>query len=61
MVAAEIADCLGVSRQRVAVQVERSDFPMPIARLSVGRMWRTSDVRQWAASRSHRVHEDERE
>jgi len=60
MAAAEIADYLGVSRQRVAVLVERADFPPPIAHLSVGRIWRTSDVRQWAASRPGRVHEDER-
>ncbi|GAA4929644.1 helix-turn-helix transcriptional regulator [Actinoplanes utahensis] len=61
MAAGEIADYLGVSRQRVAVLVERPDFPAPIAHLSVGRIWRTSDVRQWAANRSHRVHEDEKE
>ncbi|BFU46604.1 helix-turn-helix transcriptional regulator [Krasilnikovia sp. MM14-A1004] len=61
MAAAEIADYLGVSRQRVAVLVERKDFPTPIARLSVGRVWRTSDVREWAASRAHRIHEDEQE
>ena len=61
MAAAEIADYLGVSRQRVAVLVERPDFPDPIAHLSVGRIWRTSDVRQWSAKRPNRVHEDERE
>ncbi|BCY08863.1 AlpA family transcriptional regulator [Actinoplanes sp. L3-i22] len=61
MAAAEIADYLGVSRQRVAVLVERPDFPAPMAHLSVGRIWRTSDVRQWAANRPNRVHEDEKE
>lgn len=61
MAAAEIADYLGVSRQRVAVLVERPNFPAPIAHLSVGRIWRTSEVRQWAASRPNRVHEDEKE
>ncbi len=59
MAAAEIADYLGVSRQRVAVLVERADFPSPIARLSVGRIWRTSDVRTWAANRPNRTQEDE--
>ncbi|GAA4961574.1 helix-turn-helix transcriptional regulator [Actinoplanes utahensis] len=61
MAAAEIADYLGVTRQRVAVLVERPDFPAPVAHLSVGRIWRTSDVRQWAANRPNRVHEDEKE
>ena len=59
MAAAEIADYLGVSRQRVAVLVERPDFPEPLAHLSVGRVWRTEDVRAWAASRRDRVQEDE--
>jgi prophage regulatory protein len=61
MAAAEIADYLGVSRQRVAVLVERADFPAPLAHLSVGRIWRTADVRQWAAKRPNRVQEDEQE
>jgi prophage regulatory protein len=61
MAAAEIADYLGVSRQRVAVLVERANFPAPIAHLSVGRIWRTSDIRQWAANRQNRVHEDEQQ
>lgn len=61
MAAAEIADYLGVSRQRVAVLVERPGFPAPIAHLSVGRIWRTSDVREWAGNRPHRVQEDEKE
>ena len=61
MAAAEIADYLGISRQRVAVLVERPDFPSPMAHLSVGRIWRTADVRQWAAKRPHRIQEDERE
>ena len=60
MAAAEIADYLGVTRQRVAVLVERADFPDPIAHLAVGRIWRTTDVRQWAANRPNRTQEDER-
>jgi prophage regulatory protein len=59
--AAEIADYLGVSRQRVAVLVERADFPAPVAHLSVGRVWRTTDVRQRATKRHNRVQEDEQE
>lgn len=59
MAAAEIADYLGISRQRVAILVERPDFPPPLAHLSVGRIWRTADVRRWAAERPNRIHEDE--
>lgn len=59
MAAAEIADYLGVSRQRVAVLVDRADFPVPIAHLAVGRIWRTVDIRQWAAQRVNRIQEDE--
>jgi prophage regulatory protein len=61
MAAAEIADYLGISRQRVAVLVERADFPVPMAHLSVGRIWRTADIREWAAKRPNRLQEDERE
>jgi len=50
--AAEIADYLGVSRQRVARLTRRPDFPKPIAHLSVGRIWRASDIRDWAARRA---------
>jgi predicted DNA-binding transcriptional regulator AlpA len=45
---AEIAELLGVSRQRVYRLIERSDFPQPIAELSVGRVWRTTDIQKWA-------------
>ncbi|MEV6341870.1 hypothetical protein [Actinoplanes sp. NPDC051851] len=61
MAAAEIADYLGVSRQRVAVLVERPNFPAPIAHLAVGRIWRTSDIREWAAKRPNRLQEDEKQ
>jgi predicted DNA-binding transcriptional regulator AlpA len=61
MAAAEIANYLGVTRQRVAVLVDRDDFPEPIAQLSVGRIWRASDVREWAARRSKRIQEDEQQ
>ncbi|GAA1619522.1 helix-turn-helix transcriptional regulator [Actinoplanes couchii] len=61
MAAAEIAEYLGVTRQRVAVLVERADFPAPIAHLSVGRIWRITDVREWAARRPNRVPEDQQQ
>ena len=36
---AEIADILGVSRQRVHELSQRRDFPVPIARLAAGPVW----------------------
>lgn len=45
---AEIAALLGVSRQRVLKLAERDDFPRPLAVLSMGKVWRGSQVRQWA-------------
>ena len=45
----EIAAMLGVSRQRVD-QISRSDaaFPDPVAELHAGRIWRRSDIVNWA-------------
>ena len=46
---AEIADMLGVSKQRVD-QLLRSDskFPVPEVHLSAGRVWKRSDIEEWA-------------
>lgn len=45
----EIAEMLGVSRQRVNQLVEAyGDFPEPEARLAIGRVWRRSSIEQWA-------------
>jgi hypothetical protein len=42
----EVAELLGVSRQRVAQLREREDFPAPIAELAAGPVWtRTSLTR----------------
>jgi hypothetical protein len=49
MALAEVADLLGVSRQRAAVLVDRPTFPAPLATLSVGRVWDGEAVRRWAA------------
>lgn len=46
----EVARLLGVSRQRVYQLIEAGGFPEPVAVLSVGRIWRRSDVVAWAAS-----------
>jgi predicted DNA-binding transcriptional regulator AlpA len=45
----EIAEMLGVSRQRVD-QIVRSDgrFPKPVAELHAGRIWLRTDVAAWA-------------
>lgn len=48
---AEIAALLGVSRQRVLVLAKHRDFPAPLAVLSMGKVWRASDVRTWARGR----------
>jgi predicted DNA-binding transcriptional regulator AlpA len=49
---AEIADRLGVSRQRVH-QIETSDptFPAPVAELSAGKVWESTDVERWIAEK----------
>ena len=45
---AEIADLLGVSRQRVhAIVRAYDDFPAPVAELSAGKIWLRFDVIDW--------------
>ncbi len=49
--AAEIAELLGVSRQRVSqLTADESPygFPEPWLRLRMGKVWLASDVREWA-------------
>jgi prophage regulatory protein len=41
----------GITRQRVYQLTSRSDFPAPVADLSQGKVWRTTDVEQWVAAR----------
>jgi len=48
---AEVAALLGVTRQHVLRLSRREDFPVPIAVLSAGKIWRRRDVEEW--SRSH--------
>jgi predicted DNA-binding transcriptional regulator AlpA len=46
---AEIAQLLGVMRQRVnQLMHERDDFPTPLAELAIGKVWRRSDIEAWA-------------
>lgn len=51
---AEVAALLGVSRQRVLKLAEKPDFPRPLAVLSMGKVWRGSQIRLWAKARAAR-------
>lgn len=53
--AAEIAKMFGVSRQRVTQLTAREDFPDPWEVLSMGKIWLTKDVREWAEQRGRAV------
>jgi predicted DNA-binding transcriptional regulator AlpA len=45
----EVAELLGISRQRVQQLTERDpDFPAPAETLARGRVWRRSDIEDWA-------------
>jgi predicted DNA-binding transcriptional regulator AlpA len=48
VVAADIAERLGISRARVSVLVGRRDFPRPVGRLGRSDVWRWSSVERWA-------------
>ena len=45
---AEIAGMLGVSRQRVQQLISRKDFPAPVVKLKMGKVWKRADVEVWA-------------
>jgi predicted DNA-binding transcriptional regulator AlpA len=45
---AEIADALGVTRQRVHQLTKLEGFPDPVATLSAGTIWSRQDVEAWA-------------
>jgi hypothetical protein len=44
----EVAELLGVTRQRLAVLREREDFPAPVAKLAGGPIWRAGDLSTFA-------------
>jgi predicted DNA-binding transcriptional regulator AlpA len=44
----EIAQMLGVSRQRAGQLVRTEGFPLPVVRLAAGPVWESADVDQWA-------------
>lgn len=43
----ELADLLGVSRQRADQLARQVGFPRPVAELKAGRIWRQADVARW--------------
>jgi hypothetical protein len=48
--AVEIAEMLGVSRQRVNQFAMRDDFPKPWRKLATGRIWDLRAIERWAES-----------
>jgi len=52
----EIAEMLGVSRQRVHQIIQAyADFPRPEAELAVGRIWRRDLIAAWMAEHPRRT------
>lgn len=52
--ASEVAALLGVSRQQVDRLATRDDFPLPVAVLKTGRIWRIRDIEKWIKANPHR-------
>lgn len=50
----EAAAILGWDRRRVVTYVDRGAFPVPLARLASGRVWRRDDVEAFARDRARR-------
>ena len=48
----EIADLLGVSRQRAGQLAATEGFPQPVARLAAGPIFESADVEAWAKTRN---------
>ena len=52
---AEIAEMLGVSRQRVDRLVKTaSDFPAPVVEIAAGRVWKREAVERWIRANPRR-------
>jgi hypothetical protein len=47
---AELADLLGVSRQRASTISKHQDFPAPVSRLAQGPVWDTAVIQAWATT-----------
>lgn len=48
---AEVAEILGVSRQRVHQLAESGALPQPEVEVAAGTIWRTVDIERWQADR----------
>ena len=48
VVAADIAERLGLSRARVSVLVSGPGFPRPVGQLGRSTVWRWSSIERWA-------------
>jgi predicted DNA-binding transcriptional regulator AlpA len=44
----EVAEFLGVSKQRADQLCRRADFPVPAGRWARGDLWAAADIRRWA-------------
>lgn len=44
----EVAEMLGITRQRLAVLRQRPEFPAPVAELAAGPIWRRGDLSTFA-------------
>lgn len=47
----EVAEMLGVSRQRADQLARERDFPKPVADIKAGRIWREADIEKWKEKR----------
>ncbi len=54
MGSAEVAELLGVCRQRVLQLAQQPGFPEPVAVLRLGKVWRAADIHRWAGERGGR-------
>lgn len=48
----EIAEMVGLSRQRIDQLSRQVGFPAPWADLLTGRVWRDTDIAKWAETRN---------
>src|SRR6478609_6736196 len=52
---AEIADLLGITRQRASALSARAGFPAPVATLRAGPVWRLADLSNFAKTWDHKT------
>jgi hypothetical protein len=53
---AELTQMLGVTKNRAMQVSKKSDFPAPVAELSVGRVWSYEAVVEFCESTGRKVH-----